>query len=94
METFILSNMLISSIFYYYSYMLVTDTSIHEKKKLPPNGVVLRIFYWLWFNILCLCLRFSIIFTIDIKIFTVYSADYMIFIYYLFYYLFECTLPT
>lgn len=93
METFILSNMLISSIFYYYSYMLVTDTSIHEKK-LPPNGVVFRIFYWLWFNILCLCLRFSIIFTIDKKYFTVYSADYMIFIYYLFYYLFECTLPT
>lgn len=93
METFILSNMLISSIFYYYSYMLVTDTSIHEKK-LPPNGVVFRIFYWLWFNILCLCLRFSIIFTIDKKNFTVYSADYMIFIYYLFYYLFECSLPT
>lgn len=93
METFILSNMLISSIFYYYSYMLVTDTSIHEKK-LPPNGVVFRIFYWLWFNILCLCLRFSIIFTIDKKNFTVYSADYMIFIYFLFYYLFECTLPT
>lgn len=88
METFILSNMLISSIFYYYSYMLVTDTSIHEKK-LPPNGVVFRIFYWLWFNILCLCLRFSIIFTIDIKIFTVYSADYMIFILCV-----ECTLPT
>lgn len=88
METFILSNMLISSIFYYYSYMLVTDTSIHEKK-LPPNGVVFRIFYWLWFNILCLCLRFSIIFTIDKKNFTVYSADYMIFILCV-----ECTLPT